>query len=135
ANLAVRSRSVASSDRSSASISRSFAAVSCSVAMARLPADRSAARHGCRGECSIGIKAATSADFPPRSAAEEAHRVDRLSALADFEVELRAEHGAGLADAGDGLAALHLVALLHQQRGVVGIGGDVAAVMPDQDHI
>src|SRR6185436_18697880 len=68
-------------------------------------------------------------------AREMGDRVDRGLALADLEMELRRGNVAGLAGGGDDLAALHLLAALHAERAVMGVGRDVAVVMPDEDEV
>src|SRR5690349_18204378 len=47
----------------------------------------------------------------------------------------RARRATGRAGAGDGLALFHRVALLHQQRFVVAVGGDVAGRVLDQQQV
>src|SRR5215217_2911840 len=69
------------------------------------------------------------------SALEMRHRVDRLGALADHEMQLRRGHVAALARLRDRLAALHLLAVLDGDLAVMGVGRDVAVVMPDEDEL
>src|ERR1700754_3569821 len=66
---------------------------------------------------------------------EELQRVDRRRALADLEVQLRRADLAGLARLGNDLAALDGFAALHHEFTRMGIGGDVAVGVPDQDQI
>src|SRR5215813_5734923 len=66
---------------------------------------------------------------------EELKRVDGLRALADLEVELRRPHLPRLTRFGNHLATLDGVPALHQQLTRMGIGGDVAVGVPDQDEI
>src|SRR5215213_10002511 len=69
------------------------------------------------------------------SALEMRHRVDRLGALADLEMQLRRGHVAALARLRDRLAALHLLAVLDGDLAVMGVGRDVAVVVPDEDEL
>src|SRR4051812_11538773 len=66
---------------------------------------------------------------------EELQRVDRRRSLADLEMQLRRSDLAGLPGLGDDLAALDGLAALDQQLAGMGIGGDVAIGMPDQDQV
>src|SRR5438034_664501 len=64
------------------------------------------------------------------------YRVEGLaSAAADLEMQPGARRAARTAGAGDGLAFLHLVPLLGQQRLVVAVGGDVARAVLDQQQV
>src|SRR6266851_6060043 len=64
-----------------------------------------------------------------------AQRIDGLGALAQFEMQLRGSDIAALADAADDLAALYLIAALDQKGVAMGIGGDPAIGMADQQQI
>src|SRR6266567_800799 len=66
---------------------------------------------------------------------QELGRIEWHFALADFEMKLRRRHAAGLARAGDNLAALDLVAALDHELARMGVGGDVALVVTHQDHV
>src|SRR5215213_3477093 len=68
-------------------------------------------------------------------ALEMRHRVDRLGALADLEMQLRRGHVAALARLRDRLAALYLLAVLHGDLAVMSVGRDVAVVVPDEDEL
>src|SRR5262245_8887861 len=63
------------------------------------------------------------------------HRVDRLGALAQLEMQLRLIDGAGLAGLGDHLAPANDLIALDQELLVVGIGGNPAVVVADQNQI
>src|ERR1700749_4767610 len=67
--------------------------------------------------------------------AQELSRVDGLIALADFEMELRRPHISRLTRLGNHLTALDRIPALHQQLTRMGICGDVAVGVPDQDQI
>src|SRR5581483_6877568 len=66
---------------------------------------------------------------------EELKRVDGLRTLADFEVKLRRPHLSRLARFGNHLATLDGVPALHQKLTRMGICGDVAVGVPNQDEI
>src|SRR5579871_4861976 len=66
---------------------------------------------------------------------EELKRVNRLRPLADLEVELRRPHLARLTRFGNHLTALDGIAALHEQLTRMGICGDIAVGMPNQDQI
>ena len=61
--------------------------------------------------------------------------IDRGRALAQFEVQLRSVDVAALAGLGDDLAALDRVAALDVELAIVGVGGDEAIGMADQNQI
>src|SRR5690606_14509052 len=66
---------------------------------------------------------------------QPAVRVDRAAVAAQFEIQRRATLAAGVADAGDRLAALDAGAGVLEQRIVVGVQAHVAvAVVDDQDQ-
>src|SRR5262245_33267239 len=66
---------------------------------------------------------------------KEAHRIHGGGALADFEMDLRAGYRTGLAGLGDDVAALDRVAALDEQVSIVGVGGNPAAFMANEDQI
>src|SRR5579872_1497784 len=66
---------------------------------------------------------------------EFGHWIDRLSALAQLEMQLRAIDVARLPDPGDHLPALYLAAPLHQQRIAMGVGGDPAVGVANQKQV
>src|SRR5579871_5266047 len=66
---------------------------------------------------------------------EELKRVNRRRSLADLEMKLRRPHLARLTRFGNDLTALDGVPALHQQLTRMGICGDIAVGMPNQDQI
>ncbi len=67
--------------------------------------------------------------------AEILRRIDRRRALADFEVQLRRRDVAGLAGFRDHLAAFDGFAALDHDFAGIGVGGDEAIGVADQDQI
>src|SRR4051812_48522815 len=66
---------------------------------------------------------------------QELKRVNRARSLTDLEVELRRRHLPGLTRLGNDLTALDGIAALHHQLTRMGICGDVAVGVPNQDEI
>ena len=62
-------------------------------------------------------------------------RIDASGALADFEMELRGGNVARAADARDRLAARDHLPAPNQKVLIVGVGGDPAAGVLDQDQV
>src|SRR5258705_11240788 len=75
------------------------------------------------------------ASAPGSRPIEELKRVDRRRAFADLEMQLRRSDLARLAGLGNDLAALNGVAALHQHFTRVGISGDVAVRVPNQNQL
>src|SRR5213080_2025818 len=75
------------------------------------------------------------ASAPSSRPVEELKRVDRRRAFADLEMELWRSDLARLARLGNDLAALDGVAALHQHFTGMGIGGDVAVRVPNQNQV
>src|SRR5262245_38481959 len=66
---------------------------------------------------------------------QELKRVNRARSLTDLEVELRRRHFPGLTRLGNDLAALDGISALHHQLTRMGICGDVAVGVPNQNQI
>src|SRR5437588_10707884 len=79
----------------------------------------------------MGLDATSGSSRP----VQKLKRVNRGRSFADLEMELRRPHLARLARFGNHLAALDGVAALHQQLTRMGICGDVAVGVPNQDQI
>src|SRR3984893_7440102 len=79
----------------------------------------------------VNVDAASEGSGPVK----ELKRVNRGGSFADLEVELWRRHFARLPRFGNHLAALDGIAALHQQLTRMGICGDVAVGMPNQDEI
>src|SRR6185312_10221929 len=85
--------------------------------------------------CAVHTPKAPTSGRRRRARGQEGARVDRLHALADLEVELRARHVAGRTGVADHLTLGDEVAAVHDDAVGVRIGRDIAAVMLDEDEI